>query len=95
MSDEDKHPLAVGDDCIKWVEYFLIWDLRPQMMEELMQRSREELCMPLKLLVLMFFKKFHQSIGLCIGPVSYQFCYMVASVGHPCVGSLTVSIIGV
>ena len=47
----------------------------------------------LKLLVLydmLFLKVFTCLLrlsSLYMGPVSCQFCYMVVSVGHPCVGS--------
>jgi len=58
-----------------------------------MQKSREELQMPLKLLVLYnmpllkVFTCLLRLSGLYIGPLTYQFCYMVVSVGHRCVGS--------
>jgi len=64
VSDEDKRPLAVGDDFIEWVEQFpylgsLISDDGRFDAEVERRKSREELQMPLKLLVLynmLFFK---------------------------------------
>ena len=55
-----------------------------------MQKSREELQMPLKLYDMSlkkFFTCLFETKWLVYGVCVLSVCYMVVSVGHPCVGS--------